>query len=150
MANSLFKDKSVLSLAPSQSPPSVRAALACLWLSTGILALLVPAAWANLWGLPNTTSITVNNLLTLAFMLFVIVKLTAGRGWARWVFAAVYLLGSSVTLYLSIFEPQTFRNQVFALQATGLVQLALQTAAVVLLLMPTARQWFKAQRARLA
>jgi hypothetical protein len=129
-------------------PSSVRAVLVCLWLSTGILALLTVCAWANLLALPNTASVTVNNLLTLAFMLFVIAKLAAGRGWARWVFAGVYLLGSAVTLYLSIFEPQTFRNQPVALQATGLAQLALQTAAMVLLLMPTARQWFQAQRAR--
>ncbi len=129
-------------------PSSVRTALGCLWLSTAILALLTVAAWANVLALPNTTSVTVNNLLTLAFMLFVIAKLTAGRGWTRWVFAAVYLLGSSVTLYLSIFEPQTFRNQPLALQITGLAQLALQTAAMVLLLWPTARQWFQAQGAR--
>jgi glucan phosphoethanolaminetransferase (alkaline phosphatase superfamily) len=129
-------------------PPSVRTALVCLWLSTAILALLTIAAWANLLALPNTASVTVNNLLTLVFMLFVIATLTAGRGWARWVFAVVYLLGSAVTLYLSIFEPQTFRNQPLALQATGLVQLALQTVAMVLLLLPTARQWFQAQRER--
>jgi glucan phosphoethanolaminetransferase (alkaline phosphatase superfamily) len=135
----VFKQASVT------QPPSVRAALVCLWLSTGILALLTVAAWANLLALPNTASVTVNNLLTLAFMLFVIAKLAAARGWARWVFAAVYLLGSAVTVYLSIFEPQTFRNQPLALQTTGLAQLALQTAAMVLLLMPTARQWFRAQ-----
>jgi glucan phosphoethanolaminetransferase (alkaline phosphatase superfamily) len=138
----VFKNASVI------QPPPVRAALLCLWLSTGILALLTVAAWANLLSLPNTSSVTVNNLLTLAFMLFVIAKLTAARGWARWVFAVVYLLGSAVTLYLSIFEPQTFRNQPLALQVTGLAQLALQTAAMVLLLMPAARQWFKVQRAQ--
>ncbi len=106
------------------------------------------AAWANLFDLPNTTSVTVNNLLTLAFMLLVIRKLAAGRGWARWVFAVVYLLGSSVSLYLSVFEPQIFRNQPLALQTTGLVQLALQTVAMGLLVMPAAQQWFQMQRAR--
>jgi hypothetical protein len=129
-------------------PRSVRAALVCLWLSTAILALLTAAAWVNLLGLPNSASITVNNLLTLAFMLLVIAKLAAGRGWARWVFAAVYCLGSAVTLYLSIFEPQVFRNQAFAVQVTGLVQLALQTAALVLLFLPASQQWFRSQRAR--
>ena len=112
-----------------------------------MLALLTAAAWAGLFQLPNTASVTVNNLLTLAFMLFVITKLSAARGWARWVFAVVYLLGSAVTVYLSLFEPQTFRNQPLALQATGLLQLALQTAAMVLLLLPSARQWFRARRA---
>jgi hypothetical protein len=136
----------VLPQAPINQPSPVRAALACLWLSTGILALLTVAAWANLLALPNTANVTVNNLLTLVFMLLVIVKLAVGRGWARWVFAAVYFLGSAVTLYLSIFEPQIFRNQPLALQATGLVQLALQTLAMVLLLMPASRQWFQAQR----
>lgn len=124
-------------------PPSVRAALVCLWLSTAILALLTIAAWANVLALPNTPSVTVNNLLTLAFMLLVIIKLAAGQGWVRWVFAVVYFLGSAVTLYLSIFEPQIFRNQPLVLQATGLVQLALQTAAMVLLLLPASRQWFQ-------
>ncbi len=133
--------------AATAPPPPVRAALVCLWLSTGILALLTIAAWASLLALPNSASVTVNSLLTLAFMLFVIAKLTAGRGWARWVFGVVYLLGSAVTVYLSIFEVQTFRNQPIALQATGLAQLALQTAAMVLLLMPSAWQWFRGQRA---
>jgi hypothetical protein len=144
----LFKGKFVLQQAPIHQPSSVRAALACLWLSTGILALLTIAAWANVLALPNTASVTVNNLLTLLFMLLVIVKLTAGRGWARWVFAVVYLLGSAVTVYLSVVEPQIFRNQPLALQVTGLVQLALQTVAMVLLVVPTSRQWFAAQRAR--
>jgi glucan phosphoethanolaminetransferase (alkaline phosphatase superfamily) len=143
-----FKDKSVFQKTHVTLPPSVRVALLCLWLSTGILVLLTIAAWANLFGLPNTASVTVNNLLTLVFMLLVIVKLAAGRGWARWVFAVVYFLGSSVSLYLALFEPQIFRNLPLALQATGLAQLVLQTAAMALLLLPTARQWFRAQRAQ--
>lgn len=150
MANSVSKGKFVLQQADITQPPAVRAALTCLWLSTGILALLVPAAWANLFGLPNTASVTVNNLLTLAFMLFVIVKLTGGRGWVRWVFAVVYLMGTGMMLYWSVVQPQIFRNQALALQVTGLAQLALQTAAVALLLMPAARQWFTAQGARSA
>jgi hypothetical protein len=148
MAISLIEDKSVLLQTHTNQPPSVRAALACLWLSTAVLTLLTIAAWANLLALPNTASTTVNNLLTLVFMLLVIVKLTAGRGWARWVFAVVYFLGSAVTVYLSVVQPQIFRDQPLALQVTGLLQLALQTVAMVLLVVPASRQWFAAQRAR--
>jgi glucan phosphoethanolaminetransferase (alkaline phosphatase superfamily) len=143
-----LKGKTVLQQVVNTYPPTVRAALACLCLSTAILALLTIAAWANLLSLPNSASVTLNNLLTVAFMLLVIAKLAAGRGWARWVFAVVYFLGSAVTVYLSVFEPQIFRNQPVTLQITGLAQLALQTLAMVLLVLPASQQWFAPQRMR--
>jgi amino acid transporter len=131
----------------SHAPPApMRAAIVCLWLSVAIVAVLTLASWANLLGLPNTPSLTVNNLLTLALLVLIAIKITAQRGWARWLFAVVYVLGSLATLYLVVFVPQSFRNLPAMLQVTGLVQLALQTAAMVLIFVQPSRLWFKAQR----
>jgi hypothetical protein len=131
----------------SHAPPApMRAAIICLWLSVAIVAVLTLASWANLLGLPNTSSLTVNNLLTLALLVLIALKITAQRGWARWLFAVVYGLGSLATLYLVVFVPQSFRNLPAMLQVTGLLQLALQTAAMVLIFVQPSRLWFKAQR----
>jgi hypothetical protein len=127
-------------------PASLRAAIVCLWLSVAIVAALTLASWANILGLPNTPSLTVNNLLTLALLVLIAIKITAQRGWARWLFAVVYVLGSLATLYLAVFVPQSFGNLPAMLQVTGLVQLALQTAAMVLIFVPPSRRWFKAAR----
>jgi hypothetical protein len=127
-------------------PTALRAAVVCLWLSVGIVALLTLASWASVLGLSNTPSLTVNNLLTLALLVLIALKIDAGRGWARWLFAAVYVLGTLMTLYLALFVPQSFRSMPVTLQITGLVQLALQSAAMVLIFIQPSRQWFKAQR----
>jgi hypothetical protein len=136
----------VLKDSPSPPPGSMRAAIVCLWLSVAIVAVLTLASWANLLGLPNTPSLTVNNLLTLALLVLIAIKITAQRGWARWLFAVVYGLGSLATLYLVVFVPQSFRNLPAMLQVTGLLQLALQTAAMVLIFVQPSRLWFKAPR----
>jgi peptidoglycan/LPS O-acetylase OafA/YrhL len=138
--------KTVLNDSSNPPPASMRAAIVCLWLSVAIVAVLTLASWANVLGLPNTPSLTVNNLLTLALLVLIAIKISAQRGWARWLFAVLYVLGSLATLYLAVFVPQSFRNLPAMLQVTGLAQLGLQTAAMVLIFLPPSRRWFKAQR----
>jgi glucan phosphoethanolaminetransferase (alkaline phosphatase superfamily) len=135
-----------ISAAPDQAPQAVRAAVACLWLSAAIVAVVTLAVWAQLGGVANTPSLMVNNLLTLALLALIAFQISTGRGWARWLLAVLYVLGTAATLYLLLFVPASFRTQPTLLQATGLVQLALQTAAMVLVFLPASGQWFKARR----
>jgi hypothetical protein len=128
---------------PSNAPSALRAAVACLWCSVALVALVTVAAWAGIWGLIHSASLLVNNLLTLALLVLITLKISAGRGWARWLFAVVYALGTLVTLYLALFVPQSFGSLATVLQITGLLQLALQTAAMVLIFIPSSRPWFK-------
>jgi FtsH-binding integral membrane protein len=140
-----LQDKRVFN-SSSRNPPGVmRIAQTCLWASVAIAAMLAVAVWTNLLGVTSTASLTVNNLLTLALLLWIAVKISAGRGWARWLFAVVYALGALMTLYLALFVPHSFSSMPLLLQVTGLLQLALQTTAMVLIFSPPARQWFKAQ-----
>jgi glucan phosphoethanolaminetransferase (alkaline phosphatase superfamily) len=137
-------------LSSNDQPKSLRAAVLCLWLSVGIVALITLATWANVLGLISTPSLTVNNLLTLALLVLIAFNIGAGRGWARWLFAVVYVLGALMTLYLVLFVPQSFRSMPTLLQVTGLLQLVLQTAAMVLVFVPASTQWFTAKRSQAA
>lgn len=128
---------------PAHAPSALRVAIACLWCSIALVALLTAAAWLGIGGVAYSASLLVNNLLTLALLVLITLKLCAGRGWARWLFAVVYLLGTLMTLYLAVFVPQSFGSLPALLQITGLLQLVLQTAAMVLICIPAARPWFK-------
>jgi uncharacterized membrane protein len=131
----------------SRNPPGVmRIAQACLWASVAIAAMLTVAVWTSLLGVTSTASLTVNNLLSLALLVLIAVNINAGRRWARELFAFVYVLGALMTLYLALFVPLSFSSMPTLLQITGLLQLALQTAAIVLIFVPPSRRWFKAQR----
>ena len=127
-------------------PKSVQWAVVCLWVSVGLVSVLTVDSWVGLVGIPRGIASTVTNLLTLALLALVAIKLGAGRGWARWLFAVVYVLGSLMFVVSLLLAPQVFRSLPTVLQGSGIVQFALQTAALVLMFTEASRQWFKAKR----
>ena len=128
---------------PVDKPKSVRRAVLCLWMSVSLVLFLTVAAFFVPLGIPHDVVTTVTNLASAALMALVAVKLDAGRGWAQWLFAAVYVLGLSTFVVSMLLSPETFRSLPILLQASGIVQLALQTAALVFMFTPTSQRWLR-------
>jgi len=128
---------------PGNKPKSVQRAVVCLWISIGLVLFLTVAAFFAPLGIPHDVVTTVTNVASAALLAWVAVKLDAGRGWAQWLFAAIYVLGLSTFVVSMLLSPETFRSLPILLQASGIVQLALQTAALVFMFAPTSQRWLR-------
>jgi len=84
-------------------------------------------------------------LTTVGFLALVAAKISAGRGWARWTFAVIYVIGTLWSTVLAFVAPAMFRALPTILQANILAQFVLQTAALVLIFTGTSRHWFKSK-----
>lgn len=135
----------MLSQATNTKPLSIQRAVICLWLSAGLVVLLTVASWVGLQQIPGGVVPTLTNLVTVALLALVALKVGAGRNWARWLFAVGYVLGSFMFVVSLFLAPQLFRSLPVVLQGSGIVQFALQSVALVLLFIGTSRQWFRTQ-----
>ena len=133
---------------PGSKPKSVRRAVLCLWISVGLVLFLTVGAFFAPLGIPHDVVTTATNLASAALLAWVAVKLDAGRGWAQWLFAAVYVLGLSTFVVSMLLSPETFRSLSILLRASGIVQLALQTAALIFMFTPTSQQWLRTSSAK--
>ena len=130
----------------NNKPQSIQRAVACLWVSASLVALLTVASWSGVLEIPSGVGPTLTNLLTFLLIALTAIKVSAGRNWARWLFAVVYVLGSLMFLVSLLLAPQVFRSLPTVLQGSTVVQFVLQTAALVLLFIGTSSQWFRTQR----
>ena len=128
---------------PGNKPPSAKRAVLFLWISVGLVLFLTVAAFFAPLGIPHDLVTTVTNLASAALLAWVAVKLDAGRAWAQWLFAAIYVLGLSTFVVSMLLSPETFRSLPILLQASGIVQLALQTAALVFMFTPASQRWLR-------
>ena len=77
---------------------------------------------------------------------FIAEKISAGRNWSRWLFAAVFALGAFGFIASVLLAPQIYLSQLPVLKASTLVQITLQTAALAFMFSSASRQWFKTPR----
>ena len=133
-------------------PQAIKRAALCLWFSAA-LALLVSTA--QVFGLvplvgasPGMTAIV--GVLTAGLLVLIAVSVNARRGWGRWVFAVIYLLGNFGAVMLVLIMPEVFRAMPMVLQANMVVQFVLQTAALVFMFTSTSGRWFRTRHAETA
>ena len=124
------------------TPPSVRRAAQFLWASFVLAAALGVLHLAGAVPSANSTVDAITAMVSAALIALIAAKVGAGRNWARWLYVAIYLLGSAMSVVLLIFMPQAFLSLPGPLQASALVQLLLQTCALVLMFTPASRRWF--------
>jgi hypothetical protein len=123
-------------------PLSVRRAAQFLWAS---FVLSVASGMLYLAGAlptPNLTADVVTTISTAGLIALIAAKVGAGRSWARWLFVAIYVLGSMMFAVILTFTPQAFLSLPALGQVLGLVQFGLQTCALVLMFSRASRQWF--------
>jgi hypothetical protein len=124
------------------SPRSVSGAVACLSVSAVSTAVLAAASWLGWLQVPTGATNSAWDVAAVIFLAWVTWKIAVGRGWARWVFIVVFLLGvgGSVVAFL---VPGLFRALPGVIVASAATQFALQTAAMMFLLAPSSRRWFR-------
>ena len=126
------------------TPTSARRAAQFLWVSF-VLSVALGALY--LVGAVPSANLTVDvatTFVTAALIALIAAKVGAGRNWARWLFVLIYILGSAGFSVLFIVMPQEFLSLPRLLQLSGLVQIILQTCALILMFTRASRQWFKA------
>ena len=126
-------------------PTTVKMAALCLWISA-VLALLATAA--QVAGLVPHVSASigataVGGLLTAALLSVIAGNISEGRGWARWLFVIVYVIGTPASVIATVMAPAYFAALPSVLQANRLAQLALETSALILVFASSSRHWFK-------
>jgi len=73
------------------------------------------------------------NFVTVCLLAWVAIMIGAGRGWARWLFAAIYVLGS-LGIIVSIFlMPEVFSLVAQSCEGIRYVQFVLQSTALMLM-----------------
>jgi hypothetical protein len=133
-----------------ERPASVRRAAACLWASAG-LALALTAVQV-LWVVgPADVGVTIGiGVATAGLLALFAAKINAGRGWARWLYALIYTVGTLGSAVLLLVAPGSLRAYpALVLVGTG-AQFILQTTAMALIFTSASRWWFKVARAKTA
>jgi hypothetical protein len=133
-------------------PMTVQRAALCLWVCS---ALCLAATLSQVTGLVETVgagigSTAVIGLITASFMAWIAVKISGGRNWARWLFAVVYVIGTVGSALIVLVARDIFFAAPAILQGNMVVQLVLQTAAIVLLFTTPSQQWFRYKHAESA
>jgi hypothetical protein len=130
---------------PLSRPRTVQRAVLYLAASAIWATVMLGALWVRLIPPPPGSSNVVNviSVLVLALATW---KIASGRGWARWLFIVMYVLGSLGGALTSLLRPELFRVLPSMMIASAVIQLVLQTIAVALLFMRGSREWFRRDR----
>ncbi|MBS0422762.1 MAG: hypothetical protein JSR66_33960 [Proteobacteria bacterium] len=127
-------------LADSRCPPSVLWAVRLLWVAVAFGALFI--AFRPLPpmppGMPPLGARAIG-LLVLVPWSWLVLKIAAGRNWARLTWIVITVLG----LLSTLISPEKLTRLGPLGQASFTLQTTLQLAAFVLLVSPRARRWFK-------
>jgi hypothetical protein len=127
-------------------PPAVGWAVRCLWISCGVLVLSTGIALAGIAGPRNMVPLLLTSLFSLGVLVLVALLLNARRGWPRWLYLVVYLLGAASLVAGGLLAPRVFFAMPALDQVTLTAQFGLQTAALVLMFTPAAGRWLRSKR----
>ena len=129
--------------ASNLKPTSVQWAVRCLWISVSLVLVVSIAPFLGVAGIPGDAVAIVTNLITGGLLSWVAIKVGAGRSWARWMLAVIFVLGSLIFVVSLVFTPEAFRSLTPVAKASCIVQFVLQGAALVFMFTRTSRQWFR-------
>ena len=130
----------------NNKPHRVRQGIALLWASAAIVGVLTLATGVGL--LPNvgpTAETTITNLITIAMLAVVALKLAKRRNWARWFFVVVYGLGSGLFLLSLLVAPEVWLSFPLWTRFSAPLQFVLQTLALIFMFSSSANQWFRSR-----
>ena len=128
----------------TDNPKTIRRAVTCLVISLVLAVVLDVALGTGLLQPPGGAS-NVVNFGSAALLALVTWKVAVGRRWARWLFVILYVLGTLAGVIMFLVRPEIFLAWPKVMIASSLVQLALQSAAVAFLFMPTSNAWFRSR-----
>jgi hypothetical protein len=125
-------------------PVSVKRAMALLWISVALLGAFVTAQAAGFFlHTANSAQDISANILTAGILAFLALKMRMRRNWARLAFLFLYAAGMLLVVTSFVVTPRMFFLMPTVSAVAAIVQLMIQSAAVVLLFVPSTRRWFK-------
>ena len=135
-------------------PRAVAMAAACVWVSLVVgLAATAPGmvdllARARTGAIPMVTVATSLGTTVIGFALlaFIALKLTAGRGWVRWLYVAIYAFGLVSFVAIAVLMPQALGQMASWVLAASIFNWAVQGAALVLMFVRPSREWFASKK----
>ena len=127
----------------SRPPNLVIAAERLLLLSAAITVFFTVTTYAGLLSPKTSGMAVISNFTTAGLLVLCALKIGDGRNWARWLLLALFVLGSLVLPLAIIFAPQMLRATPTLFTVVGVIQFAIQTAALVLVFLPRSRPWFQ-------
>ncbi len=127
----------------SSKPKSMQHAVTCLWLSTGLAAAMTVLYVVGVIATDSVVLTAVTGVITVAILALVAAKVSSARGWARWLFLVLYVLGSFISVLGVLLAPQVFFALPALSQGSTVLQFLLQTVALVLMFTKASRDWFK-------
>jgi hypothetical protein len=130
---------------PLSRPRTVQRAVLCLGASAVWATVMLGALWVRVIP-PPPGSNNVVNIVSVLFLVLATWKIASGRRWARWLFIVMYVLGSLGGALTVLLRPELFGVLPPMMIASSVIQLVLQTIAVVLLFVRGSREWFRRDR----
>jgi hypothetical protein len=137
-------------------PPRPRAvvnAVRCLWASAGLILITSIVGIAPVVKITKSSGMltpVIGYVITAALIIglfaLIAVKVYAGRGWARWVYLALYLMVASLIVVSMVVRPDLWLARPRLDLAKEFIQFVLQTAPVILMFVRPSREWFAASR----
>lgn len=131
----------------TDKPRSTRWTVILLWTSTGLAALMT---LLHLIGVVPTHNVVMRAAvggIIVTLWAFIATMVNSGRGWARWLFVVLYVLGSVLEIISMLLVPRVFLAMPHLVQAYSVVQFVLLTVAVILTFTKSSREWFQSARA---
>ena len=127
----------------SSKPPDVNKGVKLLYASLLLGVVNEVVDFSYLRSLRSAGFALVVFLFTFGLLLFLVLKISSGRNWARIVFLVLFLAG--IPFFLPNLTKELKRNPLVA--TISVVQVLLQTGALFLLFKSASAVWFKKGRA---
>ena len=128
-------------------PPAIGRAARCLWISAAVVVVTSGLALAGVSGPRDAVvPLIAISLFSIGLLALVAWQLNAGRGWVRWLFLVLFVLGSGMFALGLVLTPQAYLAMPRLDMAAALLQFGLQTAALILMFTPAAARWLKSAR----
>jgi peptidoglycan/LPS O-acetylase OafA/YrhL len=127
-------------------PPAIWWAVLCLWMSTAVVVLSASYGFASTRAGGQTAQAIATVLIGTGILALVALLLNARRGWVRWLFVVVYVLGVGGLVAGLALAPREFLARSSFAHVITIVQVVLQTAALVMMFTPAAGRWLRSRR----
>ena len=129
---------------PEEKPKGIKSAVNALWASLAVGLVKALLDFAHISAMAPAAFIIIVWITTIAFIAFLIAKISAGRNWARIVLLILFALGILPALYTMFAE----FGRAPVMGALSLLQMGMQVYALVFLFTQPGSVWFR--KAKLA
>ena len=134
--------------ASTAKPPSVQRAVISLWTSVGLTVVITGLQVLGIVPVPvpapGAAVAAMTGFITAGLLALVALNLARRRGWVRWLFLVLYMLGSFAFIVSFLFAPGVFVSMPTLAKGSAILQFGLQTLALFFMFGRMSREWLKA------